>query len=970
MDNNLKKLLINGNNEDGDNWTHISVFPYPQRWNLKTNYITTFWENYVKLVKNGKGGLCIRERINGGKSPFTVTTTFKFHRDDECKFENIFTSKFLVLFVYCFQFAVYDQMVIRESEKALITAVLMTPPTQKGEEVIISLKLQFPYCRTDMSVQKKRLIPEAIKKLRLEKVIQSLEVEPISNDWSTIIDTDTITDSMLIYGSSDSADMPAHNLDYIFRLITQEDLSMSNDDSSYAPTMEFDEAFNLGSHSEVANGTIDVMGFPDEEHEPDALIPLYLSANYDVNITKPKENMNTPKIKIMIKSDTNEVFDMANLFLGMIDVKNIDKNLTLRAYWEDVGRVLYYVSDSDRRRGYILWMDYTKTLPELLGTERCEGVDIPKHTECSRLYHTYNKSRLTEKTLAWYAKESNFNEYNKWHLNRTNKYMLKALDCTHVDVATCLYELYWLELAYDGDWFFFDKRKNRWTRDIGEVRTHELLRKDFNNKLEAFRTNCSQKIQETKNEDEKNKLELHMKKCMNLITKMKDTKFKNPLVGEMKRHFQKISEFNLKLDENPHFMGMSNCIIDTSGKSKVMTRNGKPEDFVSMCTNVEYPFDYDYDNAHLSIELKQKYDIEDDEYINPDEIDYKLDENYDNVHEMLNGLKPKGWKHKNTRRLMKWLGQVFGTPDLLHFFLKDASSFLRGRNSEKLLRVFSGGKDASKSMIIKLFNCFNVYKINMPVSFMGGKSTSSSNATPELARTKGTHMGIMSEPDEDQDKLTAGKVKRFVCGDAFFARFLNQNGGDIEMMCKLILMCNQIPEIVGLANDEASVAKLLILPFLSLWSLNAPDNIQEQYKKRIFKMDPYFEDSIPELYSSFMWVLVQYFPTYLKEGLSPPETVTKYTQDYVDRCDPYHQFQKQMIVKTFTDETKTIIDESRKLTQKVLYDAYKLWLQDNNPGSKKPNIEIAMREFERRLGKRNGAAWLGMVLVEQATGKV
>src|SRR5207237_92100 len=168
-------------------------------------------------------------------------------------------------------------------------------------------------------------------------------------------------------------------------------------------------------------------------------------------------------------------------------------------------------------------------------------------------------------------------------------------------------------------------------------------------------------------------------------------------------------------------------------------------------------------------------------------------------------------------------------------------------------------------MVVKLLQiAFGMYAINMPVSFLGGKTNNSSSASPELARSKGTRLAIMTEPDEQQDKLSAGKIKRNTGGDSQYARFLHSNGGDITCLYKMLLMCNDIPEIIGLAADEASMKRLLILPFLSQWIDDAPHNIDEQYKLKKFPVNECFEDEISGMASCFIWVLVQYFESYTK----------------------------------------------------------------------------------------------------------
>jgi hypothetical protein len=802
--------------------------------------------------------------------------------------------------------------------------------------------------------------------------------------WNTMIQTDSLNESISMIGSSDSPDIPVWELGYSFHQINDEDLKDSAEDNSYLPDQEIYSIYNINRHTDVINGSIDVSSFP-EEDDNDFYLPLFLSVQYGNTLSFAKENKATPKLKLTIKSEGNEELEMTEKFLGMIDFKMLDPGVSIRMFWKYVGEIIYISSKSEKKKGLTLWLDYTKHFIEPLCGER-KGADIPKVQDCIKMYYTFNNSKLTYKTLAFYARETNPNEYNKWHKSRYSKLMTKALSATHDDVAAAIYEYFFLDFCYDGYWHFYEKHSHRWVLDFQETRLKELIKSKFVEKFESFRTEMSVKIQETKNEDERNRFEKYMKESTKLIDKIKMDNYKTQVIHSLRSSFCKNPNFSNLLDESVNFTGMNNCVIDVSEGKNVSIRRGKPEDYLTKSTGVDYPFSFDNnDETYIdeSKELFEKYGIVNDDYQSDD--DEKDKENYDIINneekendepEILRLHEEKilskitktthlrGWKHKHVKQLIRWLAQVFVDRELLRYFLKDSSSFLKSGNQDKKLRIWSGKRDASKSMAVKLFKCLGVYHVNLPSTFMAGKDGSSSNASPQVARTKGTRIGIMAELGENTP-IDSATVKKYVSNDGYYARSLHSNGGDISMSLKVVLMCNHIPHITGLEDDEACDAKLLVLPFLSRWSTTASDNLYEQYKTRIFQMDPSFEEKIPEFYSSFIWLMVQFYPIYVTEGLKPPFIVQKYTNEYIEDRDCYNRFKKDMLVNVYKDETKTELDLQRKLSFKMIYDAFKIWYKDNCPGGRIQKSDIVKREITRRLGSQTGNYWLGIALVDQ-----
>ncbi len=296
-------------------------------------------------------------------------------------------------------------------------------------------------------------------------------------------------------------------------------------------------------------------------------------------------------------------------------------------------------------------------------------------------------------------------------------------------------------------------------------------------------------------------MEISIRKISELIRKLKTGSFKDRVMKEAKELFY-MEGFDGIMDSNSNLIAVHNGVIEVLS-TKAIFREGKPEDYLSRCTPVHYRKDYT-------------------------------------------------WEHPKVKELMSWISKVFVDKELKSYFLKFCASCLKGRNSDKIFPIWSGDGDNSKSMIIKLFEAtFSCYCIKIPVTAATGKRAQSSSATPEIARSKNARVAFLQEPD-NEETLRACFIKEISGGDSFFGRMLHDNGGDIQVTFKIILVCNSIPLFVN--PDKAVRNRAWILPFLSTWSVDAPEDEKEQFKARVFPLDTDFENTIPSMTPAFMWV--------------------------------------------------------------------------------------------------------------------
>lgn len=921
----------------GDSHTHVSLFGPTARWTVRPQNHSSFWSRYCDLVDlktNGRGDvapdpyapICLAERPTD-VMPLIADLTFRFHAEQDDQGWEPYDDEFLMLLCYTYQSVIAE--FFRTSETQLeLTVVTLESTTHWIEEdrenggtfMNMNVRLQFPYGRIDAGMQNRVIRPRVIQLLRNNNAIARLNRQPIG-DWNDIISTTSATDPVVMYGSSCLADRPKLKLTHIWTVITREMI----DDGTLPEEVHLEDAFVPINHGHVQQQTVNPDIF--DNYDLNYWLPMFLSLSYWPAVMLPKEEILdtgrfAPQMRVAAGQNQQafgtgykraEYTEESDSELAERMIVLLGNHRYLReAFWVDIGKALY-VSNEGAENGLMSWIRHTERalagvvpLPEFLRT----APTVPE--VCRNLYYTFANSSITVKTLAWYAREDAPERYASWHKDWCTASMEQALSCYHTDVAIALRRVYWLDFTYcpvgKGKWFWF--RNHRHFEVNQGIELRKAISSDFRRRFEMYRSVLSTQVHESNDEAFKANGEITMKKLSSLIGKLKTVAFKSSIMFEACEHFTD-DKFVTLLDSNPDITGVTNGVLEVSGHH-VIFRNAKPEDYVSMCTNIPYHSNYT-------------------------------------------------WQHPLVAEAMKWFGQVFTDRDLLHHFLKFGASCLKGRNSDKIFPVFTGEGDNSKSMIVKLFEAtFNSYCIKFDISNVTGRNGNASGPTPQLARSKATRIAFMDEPEDDVP-MHKGIIKKWVGGDSFFARLLHNDGGDVQVTFKLVLTCNKVPTIPN--ADRAIKNRTKLFPFLSTWLKEgeAPEDEAEQYAQRKFKMNPFFERRIPILAPAFLWILSQYYPHYATQGLVDPKIISETTEAYWKDNDVYAQFAADSIAEVYNEANER--DAKARVTLSEIYSEFKLWFRDSFPGTKIPERSIVKTELSSRWGRMQGNAWHGIRLI-------
>ena len=921
----------------GDSHTHVTLYGPHARWTIRPHTQTAFWTNYCDLVNrksNGREGvppeplsnMCLAERPQE-VMPQIAKLTFRFHTDahDDDNWEP-YDDEFLQHLCNTYQTVLSEYFrVTTQTQMELVVAVLESATHWYEEDrgdgqrfMVMEVRLQFPYGRIDAGMQNRLVRPRVIQLLRNNNVMAKMQRQPIG-DWEQIISSNIVNEPVILYGSTEVQGRPKLELTHIWPHITRDML-----DSGLQPEeIALEDSFIPQNHIHVQQQAVNPAIF-EGVHDLQYWMPMFLSLGYWPTVLLPKEEVNdggrfTTQLRIMnTQPEQQRVFGVGNRGREEIDESDMElaermipminsQRFLREAFWLDIGKALY-IADEGGENGLRSWTHHTERA--LVGItnvpDYMKAADTLADT-CRNLYYTFANSAITVRTLAWYAREDSPERYANWHRDWCMSSMEQALSGYHTDVAIALHRVYWLDFVYcpvgKGKWFQF--KNHRWFEANQGIDLRKAISRDFMKRFEAARMILSRQIHDSTDEAFKGNGEITMKKITTLIGKLKTVSFKSSIMTESSEHFKDDYFVNL-LDSNPELTGVTNGILEVSNHH-VLFRAAKPEDYISMCTNIPYHQNF-------------------------------------------------SWQNPLVQECMKWFGQVFTDRSLLHHFLKFASSCLKGRNSDKIFPIFTGEGDNSKSMIVKLFEAtFSSYCIKFDISNVTGRNSNASGPTPQLARAKATRIAFMDEPEDDVP-MHKGIIKKWVGGDSFFARLLQDNGGDVQVFFKLILTCNKVPIIPN--ADKAIKNRVRLFPHLSTWVDNPPEDEAEQYRQRRFRKNPFFERRIPILAPAFLWIMAQYYPHYSTEGLTDPAIVTETTEAYWRDNDVYAQFAADTIQEVYSDAGDR--DAGARVTLSEIYSEFKVWFRDAFPGTKPPERSIVRTELSSRWGRMHGNAWHGI----------
>lgn len=521
-----------------------------------------------------------------------------------------------------------------------------------------------------------------------------------------------------------------------------------------------------------------------------------------------------------------------------------------------------------------------------------------KEGECEKLWETMKPDGLGMGTLIRWARNDNPVEYEKLRRKHIRNYIERASTGTSYHVATVLYHMYRYQYVCvnlkNKNWYEF--RNHRWHQSEGGIDLRKKISCDLSKEFLEMSSFYNQKAIEA-SEDERGGLLNKKKKFDEIAIKLCTTKFKKDILEESMELFMN-PQFMNKLDGNRDLIGFNNGVFDLE---KYEFRDGRPEDYISLCTETDY-IEFNNDDKQV-IEL----------------------------YEIIEKIHPK--------------------VDMRNYVLSFLSSCLSGFNREQKFQIWEGVGSNGKSLLVDLFEAsFGKYCTKLPITLLTGKRSASNAANPELAKTKGRRFCVLQEPEEDE-QLNVGLMKELSGGDTIMARPLYHEPIEFKPQFKMVLTCNHLPKITS--NDCGTWRRIRVVEFKSQF-VDSPDiNDINQYKA-----DCELPSRLEEYKEAFMNILIKYYKNYKLNGLDEPDDVKQYTKEYQKNSDFYSEFFSEFLVETNNPKDIVKIDQVYSIFKNWYKECH--GISKNSPARK--NLK---QQMEKRFGNyKNGWKQMKLKLEE------
>ena len=528
--------------------------------------------------------------------------------------------------------------------------------------------------------------------------------------------------------------------------------------------------------------------------------------------------------------------------------------------------------------------------------------------DVSNLWEQWNKfekmrNGLKLRSIIFWAKAEVPDKYKEVRENSIDYYIEQSLDSglgsnlglddkkvqgsTDWDIGKVLYQLkkdsFVCASVRENGWYEY--RGHRWVEiDCGtSLRTviSTELRNLYGNKAKSLWAAISQF--EDPDDPKAKALSTRAQKAIEIHSKLGRTPDKRNLMDAAKDIFYD-SQFNEKIDTNPHLLCCSNGVWDFK---EGIFRDGRPDDYISMSTNIEY------------FTLSEKH-------------------------------------NKTIDEITDFMKKLFPIPELLDYMWSHLASTLVGTAENQTFNNYIGGGRNGKSVLVTLMTkVLGEYKGELPLTaVVTNKRVGVGGLAPEIVKLKGKRFAVMQEPRQG-DVINEGILKELTSGlDAIQARGLYGSPVTFIPQFKLVVCANVLPEIK--AQDHGTWRRIRVVPFLSLFTEEPVEG--DEYKPYQFKIDPTINEKFDEWKSVFLSMLVNKILA-TKGVVVDCNTVLEASKEYKKKQDILSQFIDEKIEKT----------NGQWLKQTDVNQAFKIWHEENF-GTKGPQAKELHSKLDQVFG--------------------
>lgn len=626
-----------------------------------------------------------------------------------------------------------------------------------------------------------------------------------------------------------------------------------------------------------------------------------------------------PAIRVYVpeKYDEEEIGLSQRIALECLSEDRADKYKT----WMEVGWCLYNIDPSDT--SFEVWKHFSEKSGKAGETDWAKQ---KAHWDRGFSRGTAG-AKLTLKSLHYWARDDNLEKYKELVEEDVVRYIQYRVDDTHFHVARLLQRMYKgsfcasIELRRT-EWYVFDEKIQVWRHTNQGIELREKLSTEVADLVVQARMRLKKQGQEDFENMKKNRDREIVERGatartsdkgedfiswwsqtldgerFTMLTKLEKhlytTEFKNCVLKEAAEMFAE-EDFTNKLNMNAYLLACRNGVLDLRTeitdetgqvKTKVVFREGKPDDYMSFLVGRNYP--------------------------DTDPLDYQ-------EYNPLN---------KDTQELMAFLDKIFPNPEIRNYVIRLCASCLEGTNREQCYYTFIGVGGNGKSKLVDLMRyTLGDYCSSLQATALTRKRPDSGAANPDIIAIKNKRFIYLQEPD-DREPLNTSRMKQFSGEDVVEARGLFEDQQRFRITGKLFMMCNRYPPIH--AMDRGTWRRIRSIQFGSRF-VDPTDPDLKAKRPGVFLRDNSLDSKLRRWREAWLSLLVHVYQTeYLVNGMEPvPQAILDESNRYKENFDQYGKFKSERMID-FRDPRLGLEergDERVSLKDVVL--AYNNWTRQN-----------------------------------------
>jgi len=665
--------------------------------------------------------------------------------------------------------------------------------------------------------------------------------------------------------------------------------------------------------------------------------PATLSASAAAELQAPVGTKPTFQVYVPESHDDEEIELAKRLSRECLNERRADCYKT----WMEVGWCLSNIENSEEM--FEVWVDFSKK------STKSDGTDWGRHKRDWMKGFSRNTpgSKLTLKSLHYWAREDNPEKYKELVEEDHIRYVQQKVDETHYHIAKLLKRMY--KGTYCAsveirriEWYYYDASINSWRHTNQGMELREKLSTEVVDLIVAARMRLKKKGYDEY--CEQNAIAVGQGREMDedwfkqwgatfdggrfetlhkIEKKLYQTDFKNCVMKEAAELFCE-EDFLNQLNMNTQLFACRNGVLDlrmqvqntSTGEleEKVVFRPGKPDDSISFLAGRNYPDTEPLDYVEYDAEDPQQHD------------------------------------------LMEFLKKIFPNHELLRYYLRLMASCLEGANREQCYYTFIGVGGNGKSKVVDLMRyTFGDYCCSLQATALTRKRPESGAANPDIISIKNKRFIYLQEPD-DKEPLNTSRMKQFSGEDVVEARALYEDQQRFRITGKLFMMCNRLPPITSM--DRGTWRRIRVIPFGSKF-VDPSDPELKTKKANVFLRDNKLDEKLRMWREAWLGLLVHIFETeYLVNGLEPiPQAVLEESSKYRDNFDQYGKFKAERMID-FRDPRLGLEEYGdEKVSLKELQNAYNTWTKQNE--GTLTGKRLSKQELQTRLEEDFGALEAG-----------